>query len=161
MAILTKQQTQPIEAIVGHICAEKSGNFGPYHATVFESSELPDGRIWKNLKPTEAAMLQKGMKVQLTQTQRNGRSTYDVVLDDSPVSDRPAPAPTAKQSMEALSPELKREMAAYSREMISLYSFLWKQSKEALEAQGCTDDETIRTSTSSVFIAVQRKFNLA
>lgn len=159
MAILTKQQTQPITAIVGHICPEKPGNFGPYLATVFESAELPDGRIWKNLKPDEAAMLKKGMKVQLTQTQRNGRDTYDVILDDSPVSDRPAPATTTAPA--TLPADLKKEIAGYSKEMINLYSFLWRESKAALESQGCQDAETIRTCTSSTFIAVQRKFNLA
>jgi len=167
MAIL--QNAHTVSATVSYISPGKPSKFegkGDYYSVCFESSELQEKTVWKNLTLDEVGLLHKGMTVTLSATARNGRHTWDVILPQNNFgksaqtqntsTDRPA-----KQPMEGLSPELKREMAAYSREMINLYSFLWKQSKEALEAQGCDDAETIRTSTSSVFIAVQRKFNLA
>ena len=167
MAIL--QTARTVTATVSYISNGKPSKFdkGDYYSVCFESSELQEKTVWKNLTLDEVGLLHKGMKVTLSATARNGRSTWDVILPENTYG-KPAPTQNTsagdrhtKQPIEGLSPELKREMAAYSREMINLYSFLWKQSKEALEAQGCDDAETIRTSTSSVFIAVQRKFNLA
>ncbi len=166
MAIL--QNAHTVTATVSYISNGKPSKFegkGDYYSVCFESSELKEKTVWKNLTLDEVGLLHKGMTVTLSATARNGRNTWDVILPENTYG-KPAPTQNtstapAKQPIEGLSPELKREMAAYSREMINLYSFLWKQSKEALEAQGCDDVETIRTSTSSVFIAVQRKFNLA
>ena len=156
MAVL--QNARTVTATVSYISHGKPSKFdkGDYYSVCFESSELEEKTVWKNLTLDEVGLLHKGMKVTLSATARNGRHTWDVILPENTYG-KPA---QAKKTEETLPADLKKEIAAYSKEMINLYSFLWRESKAALEAQGCDDAETIRTCTSSTFIAVQRKFNL-
>lgn len=164
MAIL--QNAHTVSATVSYISPGKPSKFegkGDYYSVCFESSELEEKTVWKNLTLDEVGLLHKGMTVTLSATARNGRHTWDVILPENTYG-KPAPtqnttsAPAPKT--EELPADLKKEIAAYSKEMINLYSYLWRESKAALEAQGCDDAETIRTCTSSTFIAAQRKFNL-
>ena len=162
MAIL--QTARTVTATVSYISNGKPSKFdkGDYYSVCFESSELEEKTVWKNLTLDEVGLLHKGMTVTLSATVRNGRNTWDVILPENTYG-KPAPATTTApaQKEETLPASLKKEIAAYSKEMINLYSYLWRESKAALEAQGCDDAETIRTCTSSTFIAAQRKFNLA
>lgn len=165
MAVLTA--SQPLTAVVSHICNPKEGNYGPYCSTLFESPDLGgDGRLWRSLPVGQAGKLAKGMTVQLQKTYRNGRETWDIIIPDAPQQAITKPEPSMPlsvpvQQQGVITDEEKRSIASYSQEMINLYAYLWAESKAVLESRGCTDVETIRTCTSSTFIAAQRKFNLA
>jgi hypothetical protein len=35
-------------AAFGHV---KDGNYGPYQSVLFESPDLPEGKVWRSMKP--------------------------------------------------------------------------------------------------------------
>lgn len=152
MAVLTA--SKPVTAIVAHVDnVAKQGNYGPYYSTLFESPDLEGGRIWRSLPPDQAAKLTKGMTVQLQKTHRNGKETWDIII---PETETPKTIVNPAQSS-TLTPDRKREIAAYIEEMGGLYAFCYTQAGEKL-----TDapDAAKQAMASSLFIAVQRKFNL-
>ena len=162
MAVLTAQKQ--VFGVVGFI-----GNFKPskfkeneeYASVLFESPGLPEGRIWKNLKPGEVALLRKGMRVQLVETNRGGRDTWDVVLEPTPIATIApvkATAPIALATEPTIDKGTKKEIAAYVSDMGDLYTFCYRTALDKLPE---APEPAKQAMASSLFIATQRRFNLA
>lgn len=159
MAVL--RSAQKITATVAAIAVLREGQYGPYQSVLFESPALQPGmpavkepgKLWKSMSPSDAGQLAKGMTVYLKPTRRNGSDTWDIEVPTVPTT--PQQEPTGYQP---LTPDLKRAIAAYVGDMAALYSFCRQQAIEAIPG---APDEAIQACASSLFIATQRKFNLA
>jgi hypothetical protein len=79
-------------AAFGHV---KDGNYGPYQSVLFESPDLPEGKVWRSMKPEEAKTFDKGQQAYLVPTtNKQGKPSWDIELlpTDQPQA---APMPTA------------------------------------------------------------------
>ena len=153
-----------IIATVELVTAPKEGQYGPYCSVLFkdESGE----KIWKSFDPDseELTYLAKGTKVQLVPAgERNGKVSHNIVLLESAQAgqsnrndDQPPQLPPSKSGM---SPELKRQIAAYIDEQSDLLRFCWITAKVKLE-NIATDEESFRTAASTLYLSAQRKFGL-
>lgn len=150
----------PITATVEFITAEKQGEYGPYRSVLFLD---PAGeKIWKSFNPDadELGYLTKGTRVQLVPTaEKNGKVSHNIVLIDAPT----APAPTQQQATQAngtgLSPEQKREIAAYIDGQADLLRYCWQTAQSKLGDLELSE-ESIRCASSTLFISAQKKFHL-
>ncbi|WP_088895010.1 hypothetical protein [Leptolyngbya ohadii] len=158
----------PIVAVVEIVGKPKpsayhEGEF--YYPTLFldQSKEGDEAKIWKSLTEEEASQLRKGARVQLVPagSTKNGQAKHNIVLLDAPaVASRPiAPttAPAQQTDPYRMSDDQKRDVAAYVSQMGDLLAYCRNVAQQKL---GDVEEETIRTSTASLFIAAQRKFNL-
>lgn len=165
MPILSAANKVP--AVVGVVGQLKEGEFGQYHPVLFERQDKTQGsedaKVWKSMKPADAAQLSKGQQVYLIPTQRQGRDTWDIELVGGP-----APAPAQSPSA-GLDDEKKKAIAQHVKDMARLYAYCFRQAREVLAPLPCPnpDDEEdpptpeqIQACASSLFIAASRKFNL-
>lgn len=156
MAVLTAPQQVP--ATVGYIGNGKPSKFGDghYYSVCFEAPSLPEKTIWKNLQREEIEQLRKGMQVTLQPTNRNGKDTYDVILNAPPAEPIANPKPGKPEP--TIAKEQKFEIAQYISDMGDLYAFCYAQ---ALEKLPDAPEAAKQAMASSLFIASQRRFNLA
>lgn len=136
----------------------KNGQFGEYRPVLFIDLSKPEGaeeaKIWKNLSVEECAPLHKGQSVQLVPVgqDQNGNLKHNILLMESPA------APQASSADSQLSADRKREIAAYVTQMADLLKFCRDTAVAKLGSD--VGEETIRATTSSLFISCQRKFHL-
>jgi hypothetical protein len=159
----------PIVAIVEIIGKPKPSSYQEgefYYPTLFldQSKEGDEAKIWKSLSEDEVSQLRKGARVQLVPagTTKNGQAKHNIVLMDAPaIAPQHTPhqpiAPTQQADPYRMSDEQKRDVAAYVSQMGDLLAYCRNVAQQKL---GEVEEETIRTSTASLFIAAQRKFNL-
>ncbi len=130
-----------------------------YYSTLFldESKSGDEAKIWKSLSEEEVQQLRKGVRVQLVPAgkDRQGKDKHNIVLLDAPAA--PQTAPAAQADPYRLTDDQKRDVAAYVSQMGDLLNYCRTVAQQKL---GNVDEETIRTSTSTLFIAAQRKFGL-
>ena len=149
----------PITAKIEVVGKLKEGDFGAYCPVLFIDLAKPEGseeaKIWKSLSADEAAPLRRGATVQLIPagTAKNGKEKHNILLMDAPPAPPSTPAPTTGH----LSLDQKRAIAAYVDGMGDLLKYC---RDTAIAKLGDCDEETIRCSTASLFIAASRKFNL-
>ncbi|MEP0911791.1 hypothetical protein NDI45_12795 [Leptolyngbya sp. GB1-A1] len=146
-----------IEGTIEVIGREKNGQYGPYKPVLFK---LADGsEIWKSYKPDapELAQLRKGQTYQLVKVGDEiklvapGQSTPQAQATTPPI------APAHQTDPYRMGDDQKRDVAAYVSQMGDLLAYCRNVAQQKL---GDVEEETIRTSTASLFITAQRKFNL-
>lgn len=137
-----------------------------YYPVLFldESKEGEAAKIWKSLSEDEASQLRKGARVQLVPagSTKNGQAKHNIVILDAPAAAPRPIAPTTPPAQQQgdpyrMSDDQKRDVAAYVSQMGDLLSYCRMVAQQKL---GEVDEETIRASTSTLFIAAQRKFQL-
>ena len=117
-------------------------------------ARLPDGReiaIWRPARDPNLLQYHKGSEVQLTKDRRGKFSLVDTV---------PASLPQPQPAAPTLEGTDKAEIAQYVSSMASLYSYCYEEAAKNL-AKHEAPEQAIRGAASSLFIAAQRKFDLA
>jgi hypothetical protein len=107
----------------------------------------------------ELQWLKKGQTYQAV-TRDDGDLT---IIEPNPEADRvvdnlSAHLPQQPVTDGTIAPDTKRAIAAYATELTKLYSYCYQQAKTELPE---ASDDVVKCAASSVFIACQRKFNLA
>lgn len=111
------------------------------------------------MSEADAAQFHKGMQVCLIPTQRDGKQTWDIeILDNTaPLSQPQSASKATEQPGTYRIPDgQKTQIASYVSQMADL---LYYCRTVAIQKLGDVDEETIRSSTATLFIAAQRKFN--
>ena len=146
----------------GHI---KQGQYGEYQSVLFESPNLPDGKVWRAMEPDQAQQFCRGQHVYLVPTtNKQGKPSFDIEILDAPAPTAPqsqvAPtAPTAPTTAPGTIPNDKKpEIAAYATDMAKLYAYCYSQAIAAMPESAPMD--AIQAAASSVFIQASRKFSL-
>ena len=160
--------TQPINAVVAHIMAEKQGEYGPYQSVLFESPDLANGKLWRALKPAEAQQLSKGQAVALTPTTtQQGKESWNIRILNAastpqPTNTKPAPETQmpAQPSHQPQTGQNRREqIERFIFSMASLHAVCYQAAEQAYSGQN-VPDEVVRAATSSLFISAERRFRL-
>lgn len=132
---------------------------------------LNDGteeQIWFKAGQTPHATLQKGQAVQVLYEERNGKTQRRIIVSDeareTASESNLAPVKSTTTPLEAeLTPDQKRAIAAYVREQAELLGFCLKISREKFgnaDTPLVETEESIRTLATSLYITVQRKFQI-
>lgn len=113
------------------------------------------------MKPSDAAKFNKGMQAWLIPTSKDGKDAWDIELIDN-TTPLPNPRQVAPKAVDLpaqyrIAEDRKQQIATYVNEMARLLAYCRSAAQQSL---GEVDEETIRTSTASLFVATQRKFNL-
>lgn len=154
----------------------KEGSYGPYQSVLFKGDGLPEGQIWRSMKPEEAKQFSRGQSVYLAPTYRDGKETWDIeLIDQAPTNNvvampqRPnAPAPTLRPQRQVQAAQASPEVphAAPSREQIEayigssarLFAHCYAEAARNLPP-GCSPED-LRAIATTLFIQVARKFQL-
>lgn len=133
--------------------------------------KLPSGEtFWKSysLDAHELVWLKKGETYQVAVsgddytiiepagTPDSSPAVQPAPSSPAPVPSTPPPSPTVAN--QGIPDATKRAIAPYAKDLAALYSYCYQQ---AVEAMPGADAETVRCAASAIFIACQRKFNLA
>ncbi len=109
--------------------------------------------------------LQRGQKIQILLEQRNGK-TYKKLVEPPTTENANIPAQTQSQQQptptpthQPLTPQQKREIAAYVQEQAKLFNYCLDQAIEIGRAYDMEPSDT-RAIATTLHIAAQRKFNL-
>jgi len=133
-------------------------NEGSYQSVLFESDQLPDGKLWRSMTPEQAQGFTRGEQVYLVPTTNaKGKPSYDIeLLPTTAPTTAPAPAqaPTA-----AIPDDQKRAIADYVTDLAALYSYCYQQATHQLAPHGAPEP-AIQGAASTLFIAASRKFSL-
>ena len=131
----------------------------PYRPVLFK---LADGtQKWKsyNEDAPELTWLKKGAQYQCTLT-GDDFTIIEPTQDGPPAATSAPQAAPTQPTGPTLTDDQKRQIAAYICDLAPLYAYCYQQSKAQLEPHGAPDG-AIQAGASSLFIAAQRKFNLA
>jgi hypothetical protein len=149
-------------AAFGHV---KDGNYGPYQSVLFESPDLPEGKVWRSMKPEEAKTFDKGQQAYLVPTtNKQGKPSWDIELLPT-AQPQAAPMPTATPGSYAAGPaptipdDRKRQIAQYLQDLAALYAYSYSTAKHQLEPHDAPA-EAIQGAATTLFIQASRKFNL-
>lgn len=124
---------------------------------------LPDGSedaLWRPGGDTHLLSYQRGSTVQITRDHKGKLSLVDTSATEAPAPATAAPAapePPAAQTLEGTS---KAEIAQYVTDMAALYSYCYGEALQHL-AKHEPPEHAIRGAASSLFIAAQKRFDLA
>jgi hypothetical protein len=131
---------------------------------------LNDGteeHIWFKAGQTPHATLQKGQAIQVLYEERNGKTQRRIIVSDETreTASEPniVPVTTTTPLGAELTPDQKRAIAAYIREQAELLGFCLKVSREKFANKNnplVETEESIRTLATSLYITVQRKFQI-
>lgn len=113
-----------------------------------------ESTIWFAAGHAAYTELRRGDRAQFVQDNK-GKLQLLAVDEYAPST----PAPSQPQQSAELSPDRKREIAAYIQEQAKLYAFCFGQATEALKHYEPTE-ETLRAMASTLYISAQRKFNI-
>lgn len=144
-----------IAATVGAIAKPKQGEYGEYQSVLFEGPGLPGGKVWRAMDPDQAQQFQRGQLVYLVPTtNKRGKPSWDIELLNLDTA-----APTApSQDITAPQGPDPKAIAIYLDQMCDLYAACYRRANRAMDG---APEPAIQAAASSVFIAAQRKFNLA
>lgn len=140
----------------GHI---KQGQYGEYQSVLFESPNLPDGKVWRAMEPDQAQQFYRGQQVHLVPTtNKQGKPSWDIEILDTPTA-APTAAPRPTAAPQSAIPDSKKpEIAQYATDMAKLYAYCYSQASAAMPDSAPL--EAIQAAASSVFIQTSRKFSL-
>ena len=142
-------------AAFGHL---KEGNFGPYQSVLFESPSLPDGKVWRSMKPEEAKTFAKGQQAYLVPTtNKQGKPSWDIELLPTDQAQTATTATTAAPQG-TIPNDKKPIVAAYATDLAKLYSYCYSQAVASMPESAPM--EAIQACASSVFIATTRKHSI-
>ena len=143
-----------------------------YHSTLFRDIGQPQedesSKIWKNLSSAEAQQLCVGDRVQLIPvgTDKSGKPKHNIVLLDAAPSSAeaaptvPAASPLPGDGAPIMSAQDKQAIATYVQEMAKLYGYCFGQATTELGDKYKLSESSLRCVASSLFIAVQKRFQL-
>lgn len=138
---------------------ESQFNEGSYQSVLFESEQLPEGKIWRSMTPDQAQSFERGQQVFLVPTtNKHGKASFDIELIATTQAPTTAPAP-AQAPTAAIPDEQKREIAGYITDLAALYAYCYQQASHQLTPHGAPDP-AIQGAASTLFIAASRKFSL-
>ena len=176
MAVI--QATQKIGAYVEVVGKPRDSKHGPgqYRPVLFHRNDKvgEEQKVWKSMSLADAEQFTKGQFVHLIPAKRDGKDTWDIeVADPRQSQSTPAPVPTAPTTpsvqQASLTPESRPEafiagqpktaIAQYVSEMGDLYAHCYSTAIAKLP-DGVSDGQ-VQGMASSLFIAAQRRFNLA
>jgi hypothetical protein len=139
----------------------KEGQWGPYQSVLFESPQLPEGKIWRSMEPEQAKTFQRGQQAYLVPTtNKQGAPSWDIELIDSPAPSNVLPMPP-RQQQPAAQPRQghsREEIEAYVGKCARLFRVCYDQAEQTLPAT--CGGEDVRAVASTLFIQAARKFNL-
>lgn len=143
-----------VKYTAGKIIATK---FGDRINAVLTTNSGEDVTVWGN-PGSDIAQLKKGDLVQLLDTDGSGHWKV-VSLPDSnlPYAGNNSPTKSSPEPI-GMDDTKKREVASYVQEMAKLYGFCLNQASAI--APESLPPESIKDIASTLFITVQRKFNL-
>lgn len=130
-----------------------------YGARTVADLRLPDGSedaLWRPGGDRALLSYRQGASVQITRDHKGKLS-----LVDSPPAPPPAAAPTQEaEPSKTLEGVSKQEIAQYVVEMAALYAHCYSTAADCLLKQGAPE-MAIRGAASTLFIAAQKRFDLA
>ena len=139
----------------GHL---KEGQFGPYQSILFESPNLPDGKVWRAMDPEQAQQFIRGQVVALVPTtNKQGKPSFDIEILDAPAPAPATVAPTAAPQG-TIPNDKKPIVAGYATDLAKLYSYCYSQAVASMPESAPM--EAIQACASSVFIATTRKHSI-
>ncbi|MDB9529913.1 hypothetical protein PN498_28260 [Oscillatoria sp. CS-180] len=122
---------------------------------------LPDGSedaLWRPGGDTHFLSYRKGSAVQITKDHKGKLSLVESSAEQPPTpGTAPASQPSPAQLLEGTS---KADIAQYVTDMAALYSYCYGEAVKHL-AQHEPPEHAIRGAASSLFIAAQKRFDLA
>ena len=152
-----------IQATVAAFSQVKESQFNDsvFQSVLFESDQLPDGKLWRSMTPEQAQGFTRGEQVYLVPTTNaKGKPSYDIELITPAAAQVPATAPAPAQAPTAAIPdEQKRAIADYVTDLAALYSYCYQQATHQLAPHGAPEP-AIQGAASTLFIAASRKFSL-
>lgn len=155
-----------ILATVEAIGKLKQGQYGDFRSVLLQRSDIDGegGKVWKSMKPSDAAKFTRGMQCWLIPTKRDGRDTFDVEIAD-PSAPLPSAAPAkpaakpepASEHHQPLTPVQKRAIALYIAERSDLLGFCFETVHQRLAVL----DGTAQTAAAiELYRSTARKFEL-
>lgn len=173
MAILTAAQR--IKCRVGHHMAPQQSKYGPCISVLFlkGGQEGPEHKIWRSLSLNNAYSMPVGTWVNLIpKTNKAGKPDYDYDIISVPDQEAIAPqvripapepepssTPPTQKQFNSFGSASKEQIAIYIHDMTKLYSFCYQEAEKLMPESA--EIEQVQACASSIFIATQRKFNLA
>ena len=114
-----------------------------------------DETIWFRTGRQPHAGLQRGQTVQVLFSERLGKMTRRLLVNDKPANQQPEPQP----QYQGLTPDTKRAIANYIQDQAKLMRYCLETARENFSDQIETE-ESLRTLATTLFIATQRHFGL-
>jgi len=168
--------TDKIAATVAAFSQIKESQFndGSYQSVLFESPDLPDGKLWRSMTPDQAQGFTRGQAVYLVPTtNKKGQPSYDIeLIAPAPTAPATAPQATSHQapanarkatsqgtSLDTMTGEEKARIAAYITSISALYAYCYQQAAHHL-APHQAPLEAVQAAASTTFIQAARKFSL-
>lgn len=159
-----KAPQQKILSTVKWISDEKENEYGSYISVLCVRSDLEGdaAKVWVTIQPEDAGLFRKGQQVNVIPgTSKTGKQKWDIELLDSAPMTTPTAAPAAPTlNGPTMTDDLKRQVAAYVSEMAPLYAYCYQQAQAQLTPHDAPE-AAVQAAASSLFIAAQRRFNLA
>ncbi len=149
--------------VIAHIITNELDPGEQYYAVPMDSQTIDmvlplsptDETIWFRTGRQPHASLQRGQTVQVLFSERLGKMTRRLLVNDKPVNQQPEPQPQYK----GLTPDTKRAIANYVQDQADLLGFCLKTASEKFSDQVETE-ESLRSLATTLFIATQRHFGL-
>lgn len=144
-----------------NVITTKFGDRQVLRVTTVDGEET---KIWFNAGLTPHCELKKGDSVNLFFENNKIKLIADVLPQAVATLDKPndAPIEIKEKTCKFISKETRKDISTFVSENVDLYFFIRSEVDKKAKSENLNlDNEDIRSTTTSLFISTQRKFNLA